>query len=53
MELDDRQTDDSEAAVRRKLPYTPFELIEYGSIEELTQALGPGTKDGLSGSVLL
>ncbi|HJR76226.1 MAG TPA: hypothetical protein VJ805_04605 [Nitrospiraceae bacterium] len=35
-----------------KLPYTPFELIVYGSIEELTEALGGGNADGLGGSVL-
>jgi hypothetical protein len=56
METDDPAIDPAEPVhqgPREKLPYTPFELIVYGSIEELTEALGDGNKDGLSGSVLL
>ncbi len=34
-------------------PYEPPKLIERGAVESVTGALGSGTKDGLSGSLLL
>jgi hypothetical protein len=34
-------------------PYSKPQVTIHGSLEEITQAIGTGTKDGLSGSTLL
>ena len=38
---------------KSKLPYTAPTLTVHGTVEEITKALGPGTKDALTGSALL
>lgn len=37
----------------QKQPYTTPQLTVHGTVEKLTLALGSGTKDGLTGSLLL
>jgi hypothetical protein len=34
-------------------PYSKPQVIVHGNLEEITQALGSGSKDGLTGSLLL
>jgi len=34
-------------------PYSKPQVTVHGNLEEITQAIGSGTKDGLSGSSLL
>jgi len=34
-------------------PYSKPQLVVHGNLEEITQALATGTKDGLTGSSLL
>lgn len=41
------------AKEHQKQPYTTPQLSAYGTVEKLTQALGSGMKDGLTGSLLL
>lgn len=52
---DDRKAQEQPGAQENspKEPYATPTLIVHGSIETLTQALNTGTKDGLTGSILL
>ena len=44
---------EEEAKDLPKKPYTTPNLTVHGTVENITQALGPGNKDGLSGSAIL
>jgi hypothetical protein len=49
----DRTKADAASTPEPKKPYVAPKLIKHGSVEQITQALGSGTKDGLSGSAIL
>ena len=38
---------------KEKPPYTPPAITRHGDAREITEALGSGTKDALTGSALL
>lgn len=52
-EMEQGQSKNGDVKEQPKKPYHTPELTVHGTVEQITQALGSGMKDGLTGSFLL